>query len=177
MNADLSKNILCGFYPSSLFVCLILLLYLYFYPASNAMLHDFLHPHSISCIHVLISCNLHIPTGILTFPPWFPSFPPPFPPRFLAFFSLPPWFPGIPIPFSILPSFQLPFPRRPFILFPDYPFRLLQIASFCYWHNPIYWFQKIEFIKWIVNASIVKQQYVSSKVLLCQESFFKKYVY
>ena len=85
--------------------------------------------------------------------------------------------PGIPIPFSILPSFQLPFPRTPFILFPDYPFRLLQIASFCYWHNPIYWFQKIEFIKWIVNASIVKQQYVSSKVLLCQESFFKKYVY
>ena len=96
MNADLSKNNSCGFYPSPLFVCLILLLYLYFYTASHAMLHDFLHPYSISCIHFLISCILHIPTGILTFPPRFPSFPPPFPPRFPAFSSLPPWFPAFP---------------------------------------------------------------------------------
>ena len=125
MNADLSKNNSCGFYPSPLFVCLILLLYLYFYTASHAMLHDFLHPYSISCIHFLISCILHIPTGILYFSTPIPLIPTSISTSIPRILLTPTLIPGIPIPFSILPSFQLPFPRRPFILFPDYPFRLL----------------------------------------------------
>ena len=118
---------------------------------------DLLHPYSVSRIITLISWIPHIPTRILTLPPRFPKFQPPFPLWFPAVPSSRPWFPAFSLPFPTLPSFQPLFPHISLIPFPHSPFRLLQIVTFCYWHSIIYRFQKTEFIKWIVNASIVKQ--------------------
>ena len=86
-------------------------------------------------ISTLIS---HIPTFIprtpLWFPsflPWFLSFPPWFPAFQLWFPAFSPWFPAFPPSFPAFPSFSLfcsPILHSDFILFPDSPFRLLQIA-------------------------------------------------
>ena len=110
-NADLSKNISCGFYPSPLFVCLSsspLPLFLHNLPCNSTWfaaspLH-FPHSHLDFCILHILTLN--------AFPFAFPTFPPLFPPWFPTFPSLPPWFPVFPFPFPTLPSFQPPFPQH-----------------------------------------------------------------
>ena len=95
-----------------------------FYPNS-------LHSHSISRITTLIFCIPHIPFRILTFPPWFPTL--------LLHFHLdsqhsPHSHPDYPHSHShsacCLHS-NPHFPHIPFIPFPNSPFRLLLIATFC----------------------------------------------
>ena len=127
----------------------------YYYPHS-------LQPHSSSRIPTWISRISHIATRILTFPPWFPTF-----------LSFPPWFPTFPPPFPMLPPFQPLFPHIPLIPFPDSLFSLLQMVTFCYWHSFIYWFQKIEFIKWIVNATIVNSNIYRQEYCFVKKAFLK----
>ena len=119
----------------------------------------------------------YIPTPFPAFPPWFPAFctfplgfshsHPDSPHPHLHFHLYSPHFPHshpdsrITNPFPHVAFFSNPhFPHPPLIPFPDFSFTLLQIATFFYWHNMIYWFKKIEFIKWIVSVSLFWKIYV-----------------
>ena len=138
--------------PHSLYLSF-LLLYLHFYFPTQ-FYPDSLHPHCVSCISTLISSIPHIFTRILIFPPWFPP---------------------VLLPLPMFSSFQPPFPQHSPDSVPWFPIRL-PIASLCYWHSIIFVFQKIEFIKWIVDASIVKLIRIARSITLSKNAF-KKYLF
>ena len=122
------------------------LLYLHFYPISQTILpwlaSSPLHfPHShFDFLHSAYSqSDSYIPTLI----PQIPLIP-----TLISHIATPNsyvFFIPAPIPLHIL-----------LIPFPDSPFSLSPVVTFCYWHNIIFGSQKSEFINWIVNASIVK---------------------
>ena len=134
-----------AFTPLQSFYLSFPLFYLHFTQIPTYYYPHSLQPHSSSRIPTWISRISHIATRILTFPPWFPTF-----------LSFPPWFPHIPL-----------------IPFPDSLFSLLQMVTFCYWHSFIYWFQKIEFIKWIVNATIVNSNIYRQEYCFVKKAFLK----